>query len=249
MVKQAKLKPDKKNKPKTKDIVKHKNVDNSVSTSKDAQSKPILSEPDAHSKDAEYQAFINWSALPIQDRKAIGLPLQKDFCKKYEVHPSRLATWKKRSDFAPSVRVIMKSWLKDLTPTVMRSLFEKAIQKGFDNPKYIEMWLAYIEDFNPKQEIEVKHKQEFTTANLGNLISYLPLEKQKEFYDTFNRLIDEAEHLYRVSEGKEITEADINNDDFELSDTANLVNESNRSGDKVAKEATADIRGHLEGKS
>ena len=200
-------------------------------------------------KVVEYQAFINWSALPLQDRKAIGLPDANDFGHKYDVNRATLSSWKKRPDFFPAVQKLTKSWLKNLTPTVMRALFDKAIQKGFDNPKYLEMWLQYVEDFNPKQEVLIKQQQEFTRNNLNTLISYLPTEEQKEFYEVFNRLIDQAERAFQSNTGEEISEEELNSDTLELPSTSDLVHESNSSGNKMAKEATSDIRRDLEGES
>ena len=154
------------------------------------------------------EIFCQWSSLPFVARKKMGVPTQKDFAKKYKVNSQTLTAWKHRDDFEIKREKHMKSWTRELTPNVLKAMYDKAVRMdGWDHPKYIELWLQYVEGWNPRAKPEPK-KPVFNLMALNEIISLLPEEEQKEFYITLNRLLDRAEEIYEQRYGEKIPDID-----------------------------------------
>lgn len=196
-------------------------------------------------KDAEYNLFVKWTALPQEDKTKIRVLSQKDFCEKYNVNPKTLAAWKRRPNFWDQVSKETTNWARELTPTVLRSLFKRTLRQDFANPKDTELWLQYVEKFNPKLEIEHNIKSGIQLDDLRFLISYLPEEKQKEFYGLLGRLIQEAEYYRSLRENEVVSDDGQQVIEMDVSGSTGIVDAKNSAADKMAEEATSDIRGHL----
>lgn len=144
-------------------------------------------------KGTEYEQFCEWSALPFIARKKMGVPTQLEFAKKYGVNHQTLTAWKHRDDFEIKKNKHMKSWMRELSPNVFLALYKKAIKEDFDNPKYIEIWLKYVEGWNPNAKPEPKADDYVNTNDIQALVKVLPVEKQQRFYSIIRELLDEAQ--------------------------------------------------------
>lgn len=245
---------------------KHKTVKNKVKTGKvtekvkqlakqvdsssliHSEAVPIINAPDGIEKATEYFLFAKWMALPVEDKKKIGIITAGHFGKKYNIAPQTLSEWKKREDFWPLVNMHIISWGKELTPTVLKALFKRSLRQDFANPKDTELWLQYVEGFNPKQQIEIKNKSSgFSENDLRVLITYLPPNEQQEFYTTFDRLIQSAKHNRAIAESRAMDTSRPVGTEMDLPEQTDFADEGSGHGNQVAKEATADIRSDLEG--
>ena len=209
---------------------------------------PIINAPNGIEKATEYFLFAKWMALPVEDKKKIGIITAMQFAQKYHVANKTLSEWKKRDDFWPLVNMHIISWGKELTPTVLKALFKRSLRQDFANPKDTELWLQYVEGFNPKQQIEIKNKSTgFTENDLRVLITYLPPNEQQEFYTTFDKLIQSAKHHRTLRESGAVANSGSAGTEMDLPDQTDFADEGSGSGNKMAQEATSDIRGDLEG--
>ena len=209
---------------------------------------PIINAPNGIEKATEYFLFAKWMALPVEDKKKIGIVTAMQFAQKYHVANKTLSEWKKREDFWPLVNMHIISWGKELTPTVLKALFKRSLRQDFANPKDTELWLQYVEGFNPKQQIEIKNKSSgFTENDLRVLITYLLPNEQQEFYTTFDKLIQSAKHNRAIAESRAMDTSRPVGTEMDLPEQTDFADEGSGHGNQVAKEATADIRSDLEG--
>lgn len=209
---------------------------------------PIINAPDGIEKATEYFLFAKWMALPVEDKKKVGMVTATQFGKKYNVADKTLSEWKKREDFWPLVNMHIVSWGKELTPTVLKALFKRSLKQDFGNPKDTELWLQYIEGFNPKQQIEIKNKSSgFSENDLRVLITYLPPNEQQEFYSTFDRLIQSAKHNRTLRESGAVSNSGSTGTEMDLPAQTDIINANRSPRDKMAQEVAPDIRSDLEG--
>jgi len=151
---------------------------------------PIKTENEPY-KSSEYFKFIQWFALPMNEREEIyGCKTQAQFAMKYDVHPDTLSDWKKRDDFDKRIQKIRDDWGREHTGSVFAG-WRNSCVKG--NPYSIELWLSYFLGWDKTQI--VKQVQEFTKEDLLTLIKVLPENKQQQFYDTVNKIIIEANEI------------------------------------------------------
>lgn len=152
-------------------------------------------------KENEYELFCQWSALPFFARKKMGIPTQLQFAKKYGVNDQTLTAWKHRSDYWLKRNKHLKQWGQELTPQVMSALYKKCIREEWSHPKYIELWLKYIEGWDPNAKPEPKGEDYIKPDDIKTLIDILPEEKRNLFYRTLFDLIDEAKKIREENDG------------------------------------------------
>jgi tRNA splicing endonuclease len=201
-------------------------------------------------KSGLFDIFAQWMALPIDDRKTLGIVTLGDFVERYKVDRKTLYNWRQKPEFQALKRQHLRQWAQELTPHVIKSLFKRTLRQDFANPKDTELWLQYIEDFNPKQEVNhTVEGQGFTEAHIKILISYLPENEQREFYDTITKLIERAKHYRDLGRNGATVDTGLqyisDGTPSIIPEQTNFIDAKGRPDDKVAEEATADIRGHL----
>jgi len=157
-----------------------------------------------------YNDFVKWYALPTYEKwEMLGVtekqlkdpqspyykrpPYQTDFANKYGVHINTLTNWKKRFDFPHRVEYERMEWGKDKTSDVLAALFNRIARYGMAGD--VSLWLAYVEGWTPKQVVE--YKERFANDDIRAIISVLPAEEQKLFYDTIANALQRAELLRR----------------------------------------------------
>lgn len=142
-------------------------------------------------KKEAFAAFIRWTILTKAERKAEKAPkTQGEFATRWGVDEATLSDWKKRGDFEKYRSTMFRKKLADDVPEVMADL-RKRIKKygqGLD----VELYLAYAEGFDRKKVIEIKPPVTLNENDIRVLVSKLPPEKQKEFYDNIARLLAAA---------------------------------------------------------
>lgn len=140
-------------------------------------------------KDSEYEEFILWSAMPVDERKALGLKTQKDFCLRYNVHLNSTTNWKQRPDFRARVRDLRDKWGFDKTQEVIEGMRISAIQ---GNAMSQLLWLQYFEQFDPKKAAEKTEKVEISVGDIRFLIEALPEPLKSEHYANLRKLLDDS---------------------------------------------------------
>ena len=154
-------------------------------------------------KQAEFNLFAQWMALPDEEKAALGITTQGQFAEKHNLSQDTLTLWKKRVEFWTRVEFYMKKWGKEYTPNVLKVLYKRAIKMDRANPRDTELWLKYVQQFDSK-EIEAAQPQSenvFTEENLNKIIQLLPEHRQAYFYSTIGDILAEARW---VSEGKDL---------------------------------------------
>lgn len=138
-----------------------------------------------------YEDFIHWCILNDHERKQMKEPKdQKAFAQKWEINEDTITDWKKRDDF-PKLRAdAFRAKLSMETPNVIGDLRKRI--KRYGSGLDVELWLAYAEQWDRKQVIEMKQPLQFGLGDIRALIVNLPKEKQKQYYQTLGRLIADA---------------------------------------------------------
>lgn len=147
-------------------------------------------EREVYLKDA-YEDFIRWTILTKAERKLEDAPLtQKDFAKKWNIHPDTTTDWTKRKDFDTRRTETFRKKLAAEVPEVMSDL-RKRIKKygqGMD----VELWLAYSEGWDRKRVVELRPPVQFGENDVRALIEKLPPDKQAKYYETIAKLLADA---------------------------------------------------------
>lgn len=138
-----------------------------------------------------YVAFIRWTILTAAEKKKEKAPrTQGEFAKKHNVSEWTLSEWKDRGDYEKLRAEMFKKKLAAEVPEVMADL-RKRIKKygmGMD----VELWLAYSEGWDRRRVLEIKPPLTLGDNDIRTIISKLPADKQKEFYDNITRLLAAA---------------------------------------------------------
>jgi hypothetical protein len=155
----------------------------------------------------EFYKFAFWNCLPQSEKNRLGISTQKDFAEKHGVDVATLSDWKKREEFWKVVNKEVKSWARELTPNVLKALYKQATRVGYVNPKTFELWLKYVEGWDPNHPAEDSEEDTFSLDDLNSIIDWLPEKEQREFRQTFLRLSERAREIYE-SKQPPVTEID-----------------------------------------
>lgn len=138
-----------------------------------------------------FERFVEWIALPTADRQRIGIPTQKDFAKKYNVHQTTLTGWKRNDNFGSLKQEAQILRLQNDTADVLEGLKNRCVKYGMAYD--VELFLLYVEKWDRKHVLEILGEIKLGDNDIRTLVDLLPEEKQKVFYDTLTNLIAEAE--------------------------------------------------------
>lgn len=138
-----------------------------------------------------FTAFLEWSVLTTKEKKKLCILTAKDFSIQYKIHESQLSRWKARDDFKQAKIKLQRSKWGDLTPDVVEGLYKRCVRYGTASD--VELWLAYVEGWNRKQELKELKEVTLGPNDIRSLTEFLPEEEQKKFYDTLIDLIAKAE--------------------------------------------------------
>lgn len=139
----------------------------------------------------EYEEFVHWSVLTLDEKIKLKEPTtQRDFAKKFDINENTVLDWKKRDDYPKLRGDALRAKLAMETPEVIADM-RKRIKK-YGSAFEVDLWLAYVEQWDRKQVIEMKQPIQFGIGDIRALIVNLPKEKQKTYYQTLARLIADA---------------------------------------------------------
>lgn len=95
-------------------------------------------------KEAEFDAFAHWIALPSILRKPKS---HGEFGEKYDVHKTTLSGWKRTDEFWSRVKEYRKEWIRPEFSDVIRAVIRE-VKKDGDAARFkilAEMFDGYIE--------------------------------------------------------------------------------------------------------
>lgn len=152
-----------------------------------------------------YEEFVHWSVLTVKEKEALKEPkTQRDFAKKFEIHENTVLDWKKREDYPKLRGDALRAKLAMETPEVLEDMRRRI--KKYGSAFEVDLWLAYVEQWDRKQVIEMKQPVQFGIGDIRQLMANLPKEKQKMYYRTLARLIADAKEAEQnVRTGKQST--------------------------------------------
>lgn len=150
-----------------------------------------------------YTRFARFMAVPDPDKcEMLGIPIDektgkmlrrptlKEFAKHEGVSDDTLTLWKKKKEFQTAVAAYRREWGTELTSNIMGALYRNCIMRG--NAYDVELWLAYMENWDRKQVIKVV-QEKFDADDLRAIIARLPKEEQDKWYVTIGELISISE--------------------------------------------------------
>lgn len=160
-------------------------------------------------KNAIYQEFVRWSALPYGERLILRILDQGEFARKFNVNKDTLTRWKNRSDFESSVDKLQKHWGHAKTPDIVHAIYRSAI-KG--DAKSQKLWMDRFTNFGKnKNDKEQKPALLVQEGDIRELINMLPDFLKKKHSIALRMIIDDASMLRRYEEaGRELTEEAYN---------------------------------------
>jgi hypothetical protein len=147
-------------------------------------------------KDMEYEQFIEFYALPDEERKKLGYESVSDWCTKNNVHRNTITRWKARQDFKQQVYSRRLDWGNDRMSEVFSSLYKSCV-KG--NVQAIELWLSYFEGWDKKQVADNPRAESFTQDDIRALLSVLPKERQDFYKSIIRDIVVETQKEMRKS--------------------------------------------------
>ena len=101
-------------------------------------------------KQTVFSRFVDWIALPLEERKKIGVDNQTAFAKKYGVRNATLTDWKKREDFDAKKRSRYLEGLINIDPHDYDLLLKFVTDHGKIMP-------ARLTGATAKQQRQIKH--------------------------------------------------------------------------------------------
>lgn len=155
-----------------------------------SQAETFYTEPDVYLKEV-YAEYIRWTILTKEERRKEDAPAtQKEFAKKWNIHPDTTTDWTKRKDFETRRSETFRKKLAAEVPEVMSDL-RKRIKKygqGMD----VELYLAYAEGWDRKRVLKIEQPVHFGENDVRALIEKLPPDKQAKYYETIAKLLADA---------------------------------------------------------
>ncbi len=151
------------------------------------------SEKPAVYKVDEYQQFLDFYTLPAVERKRLGYKSLGEWSIRNGVHRNTITRWKARDDFKREVYEKRMEWGSDQIGEVLEG-WKKACMKG--STPAIELWLAYFSGWN-KNKLDTQHRESFNQDDMRSLVTILPPDRQKYFYQILAQLIIESEQVQR----------------------------------------------------
>lgn len=149
-------------------------------------------------KTSTYDEFILWFAMPMHEKRKMGLETIEQFAEYQGVHRTTITRWKKRYDFLPRLKELRDTWGKERTQDVIAAIYFTAISKGVGAPASQKLWMQVIEGWSEKMEIEHTKKVELTVNDIRFIIEQLPEEYKEKFYGYLRDIFDTAQ-LLRLS--------------------------------------------------
>lgn len=146
-------------------------------------------------KNAAYEEFILWSAMPAHEQKLFGIETQKEFAERYKCGERSLTRWRSLPEFQARVRDIREKWAFGRTSNVINAIYTAAI-KG--NPLSQSLWMQVFEGYNPKGNKDAKEtekKVEFSINDMRFLIEQLPEQLKQKHYGYLAELLDDVDAI------------------------------------------------------
>lgn len=139
--------------------------------------------------DPDRAAFMDVPYDPSK-RKFAKIPTYTDFALKYGVHTRTLYNWRQQADFNALVKSKREKWGQNLVPNVLAALYTRCIKYGMAYD--VETFLAYYEGWSRTQKIQPVGEK-FEEGDLRAIISVLPVEEQKQFYESIANILTRAQ--------------------------------------------------------
>lgn len=133
-----------------------------------------------------YLAFIEWAATPTPEREYRTM---SEFAEGWNINRTTLYKWKREKEFWQQVEDHRIKKYRERTSTVMQALYNRILKYGMAAD--VELWLAYFEGWDKKQVAKDAPKR-FAEDDIRELISRLPEEKQKQYYDMLAQLLSDV---------------------------------------------------------
>jgi len=113
-------------------------------------------------KDAERLQFIEWLAIPSNEREP---KTQAELAQQLGVEPATLSDWKRSPELWEEVRRLVDERVKEHHPEVLAALVRKAKQGDVQAQK---LYLQYVYGWAERQRHETEHR-ESVTVNFSDI--------------------------------------------------------------------------------